>query len=75
MEPDYERLRKVLWEQFDKAVERQPKYEDYSNAGQSTPSNFSIAGRTSIAELARAIIEVEREIRDKDGRNMTFKIK
>ena len=66
MERDLDKLREVLWEQFEKAVERQPKYEDYSTAGSSTPSNFAIAGRQSLGTLAQAIVDVEREMRERE---------
>ncbi len=66
MARDLDRLKDVLWEQFEKAVDRQPKYEDYSSAGSSTPSNFAIAGRQSIGTLAQAIVDVEREMRERD---------
>ena len=72
MARDLERLKEVLWEQFEKAVERQPRYEDCSSAGNSTPSNFAIAGRTSIGTLAQAIVDVEREMREKEQKNSGF---
>ena len=68
MARDLDRLKEVLWEQFEKAVERQTRYEDSSSSGSSTPSNFAIAGRQSIGTLARAIVEVEREMRETEER-------
>lgn len=65
MARDLERLKEVLWEQFERAVDRQRNYEDSSNSGTSTPSNFAIAGRTSIGTIAQAIVDVEREMRVK----------
>jgi hypothetical protein len=66
MARDLDRLKEVLWAQFEKAVERQQRYEDSSNSGSSTPSNFAIAGRQSIGTLAQAIVDVEREMRERD---------
>ncbi|MBI1216696.1 MAG: hypothetical protein GC185_12870 [Alphaproteobacteria bacterium] len=66
MKRDLETLRDVLWEQFEKAVERQPKYEDSSSSGEYTPSNFAVAGRQAIGQLGKAIVDVEREIRERD---------
>ncbi|MEZ0223686.1 MAG: hypothetical protein ACAH83_03970 [Alphaproteobacteria bacterium] len=65
MARDLERLKEVLWNQFEKAVERQPDYEDRGDSGSSTPSNFAVAGRQSIGTIAQAIVDVEREMRVK----------
>lgn len=63
---DFERMLKDLKDQYNQAVKMQPDYDrkayDYSN--QFHPNNFAIEGRTSIAELARAMVEVARYIDD-----------
>lgn len=74
MARDLERLKEVLWDQFEKAVERQPRYEDSSNSGSSTPSNFAIAGRQSIGTLGQAIIDVEREMREREDQTSSLRL-
>ena len=74
MARDLDRLKEVLWEQFEKAVERQPKYEDSSCSGSSTPTNFAVAGRQSIGVLAQAIVDVEREMREKEEQAHGFRL-
>lgn len=74
MARDLYRLKEVLWDQFEKAVERQPKYEDCSSSGTSTPSNFAVAGRQSIGVLAQAIVDVEREMREKEEQANGFRL-
>lgn len=63
MARDLNRLKEELWIHFETAVAKQATYEDRSTSGSSTPSNFGIAGRNSIANLANAIVNVERELR------------
>lgn len=72
MARDLERLKEVLWTQFEKAVEKQPRYEDRQDAGSSTPTNFGIAGRQSIASLAQALVDVERELREREEQKSGF---
>jgi hypothetical protein len=74
MARDLDRPKEVLWDQFEKAVARQPDYEDYPRAGSSTPSNFAVAGRQSIGTLAQAIVDVEREMRERDEQGNGLKL-
>lgn len=60
---DLVKLKKVLQEQFDEAVKRHPSYEDSNYSSSSTPFNPRIESRKSIAELANALINVQREER------------
>lgn len=66
MARDLNRLKEELWTHFEAAVEKQARYEDSRSSGSSTPSNFGIAGRNSIANLANAIVNVERELRERE---------
>lgn len=66
MARDLNRLKEELWNQFETAVTKQSNYEDSRSSGSSTPSNFGIAGRNSIANLANAIVNVEREMRERE---------
>lgn len=66
MSRDLTRLKEELWKHFETAVARQSDYEDSRNSGSSTPSNFGIAGRNSIANIANAIVNVEREMRERE---------
>jgi hypothetical protein len=68
MARDLNRLKDVLWDQFEKAVARQPDYEDRYNADSGTPTNFATAGRQAIGTLAQAIVDVEREQRKQSER-------
>ncbi len=61
---DFNDLKNVLQEQFRIAVKRQPSYEDSNYASGSTPHNPSIQNRMAIAELATALINLEREQRE-----------
>lgn len=74
MARDLERLKEVLWDQFEKAVERQPQYEDRNSTSSSTPSSFAVAGRQSIGTLAQAIVDVEREMRKKEEQANGFRL-
>lgn len=57
-------LKRVLQEQFRTAVKRQPDYNDSNYASVSTPHNPAIQNRMAIAELANALINLEREQRE-----------
>ncbi|MBL8714220.1 MAG: hypothetical protein JNM12_15090 [Alphaproteobacteria bacterium] len=61
---DLEDLKRVLQEQFRAAVKRQPSYEDSNYASSSTPHNPAIQNRMAIAELASALINLNREQRE-----------
>jgi len=64
MARDLETLKTMLWEQFETAVQRQPKYEDSTYSSSSTPFNPSIEGHKSLALLASAITGIEAEQRE-----------
>lgn len=66
MARDLNRLKEELWTQFETAVKKQKDYEDRTYSSSSTPSNFGIDGRNSIANLAGAIVNVERELRERE---------
>lgn len=74
MPRDLETLKDVLWTQFEKAVERQAKYEDPSSTGSYTPYNIAVSGRNSLADLANAIVNVEREARERDASGPALKM-
>ena len=74
MPRDFDTLRDVLWTKFEKAVERQSQYEDRSNAGSSTPTNFAIDGRNAIANLASALVNLEREARERNSENNPIRL-
>ncbi len=74
MPRDLDTLRDVLWTQFEKAVERQGKYEDPSSTASYTPTNMAIMGRNSIANLADAIVNLEREKRERSVDSNTIKL-
>lgn len=61
---DLDDLKRVLQEQFRAAVKRQPNYEDSNYASSSTPHNPAIQNRMAIAELANALINLNREQRE-----------
>jgi hypothetical protein len=63
MARDLETLSDKLWELFEEAVQRHPKYEDCAGSGSSTPFNPKIENRGAIANIAQAIVAVNREIR------------
>jgi hypothetical protein len=67
MPRDLEQLRQALWEEFEKAVERQPRYEDFAGPAAAAPMNFAIAGRQAMGQLAQAIVAVESALRDDDA--------
>lgn len=56
MSRDLETLKSALWDNFEKAVARQKKYEE-------TDSDRAIAARAAMAKLATAIIQTETEQR------------
>lgn len=62
MARDLERVKEVLWEQFEQAVKRQPEYGDYASLSAANPTNLSILGRQSIGVLGQALATVEHEI-------------
>lgn len=64
MARDLEQLKQILWEQFEKAVERQKKYYDSDTASNYYPSNNAITNRNAIANLANGIANIEREQRE-----------
>lgn len=64
MARDLGELKTVLWEKFEEAVSRHPKYDDSNYSGSSTPYNPTIENRTAIANLANAIANIEREQRE-----------
>ena len=63
MARDISTLKKILWEQFETAVERNPDYEDSDDTAENTPFNPTMENLQSIAQLAEAIVPVEREQR------------
>jgi len=74
MARDFDALKDALWTQFEKAVEKQDKYEDPSISREYTPTNMAIMGRNSIANLANAIINLEREERERDASGPALKM-
>lgn len=62
MPRDLATLKDKLWETFEDATARHPKYEDCNASGSSTPFNPKTESRKAIAELAQAILAVEHEI-------------
>ena len=64
MARNLEQLKKVLWEQFEEAVKKHPEYDDSKWAGSSTPFNPKIENRSAIANIAHAIVAIEREQRE-----------
>ncbi len=61
---DLEEIKQVLLSQFKAAVKRHPEYEDRSSSSSSTPFNPGIENRRAIAELANALINLNREQRE-----------
>lgn len=66
MTRDLDSLRETLWAQFEQAVERHPKYEDSNYSSSSTPFNPAIQNRIAMAAIARSIVALETEIRERD---------
>ncbi len=64
MTRDLEQLKNVLWEQFDEAVKKHPEYDDSTYSGSSYPFNPTIENRSAIANIAQAIVAIEREQRE-----------
>jgi len=58
-----EELKDTLWQQFDKAVERQPSYYDNDYASSSYPTNHAVQNRIAMGQIADAIVNIEREMR------------
>lgn len=71
---DLDQLVKTLHAQFKEAVARQPRYEDENYAGTSTPSNFAIANRQAMGQLAAALIEGVKEQRLRASEGGVFKL-
>lgn len=66
MPRDLKTLHETLWNEFDAAVRRHPSYVengDSSYASSSNPTNHAIENRKALAELAQAIVAVQREMR------------
>ena len=76
MPRDLATLEKALWEQFEKATARQPKYEDNDSAYSSSsyPTNNAIEGRKSIALIADSLINLQREKREQDAANPNIRM-
>jgi len=64
MARDLDKLKEKLWEQFEKAVEKQKTYSDYDTSSSSYPHNHAIDNRNAIVNIANAIIGAEREQRE-----------
>jgi hypothetical protein len=64
MARDLEQLKKVLWDQFEEAVKRHPDYDDRNQSGEHAPFNPKVQNRSAIANIAQAIVVLEREQRE-----------
>lgn len=64
MSRDLEQLKKVLWEQFEEAVKKHSEYPDSTWVNSSHPFNPKIENRSAIANIAQALVAIEREQRE-----------
>lgn len=73
MERNLDTLKEALWVQFETASKNTNRYEDSYSAGSHTPSNFAIANRQAMAQLAQGIVAIEKEQRvSKEAQGMRF---
>jgi hypothetical protein len=68
MADDLEQLKKRLWKQFNRAC-------DLAENGDSGTPDSRAANRQAAGTLGLAIVEAERELRDREGGTKTFDIK
>lgn len=68
MADDLEHLKKRLWKQFNRAC-------DLAENGEGGTVDSRAANRQAAGTLALAIVEAERELRDREGVTKTFHIK
>ncbi len=59
-------IRDELYKLFNDAVVRHPTYRDHNDNYAGNPENTCIQNRIAIANLAQAIIDAERELREQN---------
>ena len=69
MERDLNQLKEKLWETLEEAFNRHASYSDPTYGGSSNAFSPKIENRNAIANLASAIVAVEKEIREREDAN------